>query len=376
MKIPKIIDNNGRCLIQFQYRGRRYSLTHGDYSNKIDRSQMEYIAQQIYLDCNTGNFDFSMDKYRPWGKKESSTEKPELALLEVWDKWVEFLKLPEATKVRDYDSIRRIIEARSPSAQDAFWLLQMKWAPSVFNKRLAYCRSCVQWAMREGLVEDNPFNNVRAKKKEQPKIEPFSREEANRIVTFFSNGLTPDSVFHEKFLVYGPLVRFLFLTGLRPGEALGLQWWDIDFTQGIIKIRRSITTNNTSNPNYGVPKRTKTGESWIIPLTVQLRTLFKEVQESRDGVMQARDYLFRSPEGGLLNWNNFRVRIWGEALALLDIPYRYPYQIRHTVLSHAASDPKIGLMGAAQIAGHKNTSMVSQHYARYVNKPRLPDIIE
>jgi len=43
----------------------------------------------------------------------------------------------------------------------------------------------------------------------------------------------------------------LFATGMRRGEALGLQWSDIDFDRGRISIRRSITSVGPSTPKSG-----------------------------------------------------------------------------------------------------------------------------
>jgi integrase len=54
--------------------------------------------------------------------------------------------------------------------------------------------------------------------------------------------------------------------------------------------------------------------------------------------------------------------------------YRNPYQTRHAALTHAVMDPSIGVLGAAQILGHKTIRMVSQHYARFIGQSNLPDM--
>ena len=49
----------------------------------------------------------------------------------------------------------------------------------------------------------------------------------------------------------GLLAVFLFSTGCRRGEMLGLQWRDIDFDRRRITIRRSITAGRVSTPKSG-----------------------------------------------------------------------------------------------------------------------------
>ncbi len=50
---------------------------------------------------------------------------------------------------------------------------------------------------------------------------------------------------------FAPLLVLLFSSGMRRGEALGLQWSDIDFDGGRISIRRSVTSAGLSTPKSG-----------------------------------------------------------------------------------------------------------------------------
>jgi integrase len=66
--------------------------------------------------------------------------------------------------------------------------------------------------------------------------------------------------------------------------------------------------------------------------------------------------------GGVLDTRAFR-ETWKKVLDGLGLPYRNPYQTRHTALSHIAQNH--GLLAAAKVAGHKSLDMVSRHYARF-----------
>jgi len=52
------------------------------------------------------------------------------------------------------------------------------------------------------------------------------------------------------------LMALLMLTGMRRGEALGLQWNDIDWEKGLIHVRRNVTFAG-NQPHIGTPKTEK-----------------------------------------------------------------------------------------------------------------------
>lgn len=88
----------------------------------------------------------------------------------------------------------------------------------------------------------------------------------------------------------GPLLAFLFATGCRRGEALGLRWEDVDFERGRIHIRRVPT-----GEKVGKTKRPKTKSSVrLIPLTAGLRSVLETLRRSR----LPTDWVFPGLNGG------------------------------------------------------------------------------
>jgi integrase len=71
--------------------------------------------------------------------------------------------------------------------------------------------------------------------------------------------------------------------------------------------------------------------------------------------------MFPGPIGKPIDPGRFRRFIWKPLLEKVGIEYRNPYQTRHAALTHAVMEPSIGVLGAAQIAGHKTIRMASQH---------------
>src|SRR5215467_10776344 len=83
-------------------------------------------------------------------------------------------------------------------------------------------------AMREELLVRNVARLVELPEWQRGTVRPWSAEEARR----FLIASRPDPLF--------PAFVMLILYGLRRGEALGLQWDDIDFDAGTIQVRRQL----------------------------------------------------------------------------------------------------------------------------------------
>jgi len=68
--------------------------------------------------------------------------------------------------------------------------------------------------------------------------------------------------------VYRTVFSFLLKTGCRSGEALGLEWGDVDLTSGSVHIRRTLADGHLTEP--------KTGERRVVDLPPDLVRTFGE----------------------------------------------------------------------------------------------------
>lgn len=103
-----------------------------------------------------------------------------------------------------------------------------KLKPGTIHHAHRTVRVALAEAVRRGHITSNPAKIARAPRVPEEEIIPFTQEEANRILKTCQerrNG-----------------VRFVvaLTLGLRKGEALGLQWRDIDFAKRTIQLRRSL----------------------------------------------------------------------------------------------------------------------------------------
>ena len=174
--------------------------------------------------------------------------------------------------------------------------------------------------------------------------------------------------FESRFPHYANFVRFLFFTGVRTSEAIGLRWGNVDFERDEIVIKESMSRDRTGNGYQRIRKSTKTGRIRYLSMNDQLRALL--------GSMKCQGHedelVFKSSKGCCISADNFRAD-WRLILKDVDVPYRKPYTSRHTLISHAIAQG-VPLTGVAYIAGHVDTQMVMRTYGHMIDRPALPQL--
>jgi len=116
---------------------------------------------------------------------------------------------------------------------------------------------------------------------------------------------------------FGPLAIFSVGTGVRPEEAFGADWTDVDLQAGIFTVRRAFAKGRLKP----YPKTERSRRR--VPLRTKVVDALGELPD-REGV------LFSAAGGGLVDINNFRSREWVPALAAAGLPHRRIYDMRHT----------------------------------------------
>ena len=281
-------------------------------------------------------------------------------LLEIWDAWIKTLDLPETQDSHYYPARRQILKANNPLAADTGWFLGNSLAPKTYNERLWLLKRMSEWAVDEGLLSANPWLKIRPRKATKKIIKPFSHDEATKIIAGFD----------ELYPALSPFAKFLFLSGCRMSEAIGLQWKHIDFERGEICICESLSRKPGTNYER-VRKSTKTGSVRFLKINAELTKVFEQVSPARKN---PEELIFKNPTGtNHVDCRNFRNR-WTKVLAAANIPYRRPHVIRHSFASHAI-EQGTPMTGVAYLLGHSDTRMVAQTYGHLINRPSLPQIL-
>lgn len=154
---------------------------------------------------------------------------------------------------------------------------------------------------------------------------------------------------------FGTLVYFLIYTGLRKGEALALQWKDIDFENKIIHITKSVYF--VSNKPYIKTPKTKSGIRDVILLD-NLAGVLKPLKKKPD------DYVFNK-DGKLLGKSYF-TRQWEKfkkesGIDITAHPLRHTYA---TMLFEMGINEK----DAQELMGHSSIQVTHNVYTHIRQK--------
>lgn len=108
-------------------------------------------------------------------------------------------------------------------------------------------------AMKWELIPRNVARLVDAPKQRKVEIVPWSRDDAFRFLA------------HTRQHRLGPLFSVVMALGLRRGEALGLRWNDIDFTNRTLKINMQVVRTRTQGLVIKPPKTEKSRRTIALP---------------------------------------------------------------------------------------------------------------
>jgi integrase len=351
-------DNNGSLRIRFKFQGDIYNISGlGSSGDRIARARAELAAALIDRDIHIGAFDATLARYQP--QKPATIAKP-MKLLELWDLWVETLGLSQQTKSDHYATVRNMIFRSKPlpKSDSTDWFIQDGANLSAFsyNMRKRMIGNCLDWAIEQKLIETNPFRTIKSKKAaKRNKTRPLSLEQVRQILEGFK-------VNHPE---YHKFSTFLFLTGCRISEAIGLQWKRVAFEAGTVTIADTLASVNYQKAT--VRQQTKTGSITVLAMSEGLRKLLESLPQGKPD-----DLVFHYEDGEPISLRKYYYR-WVRLLKRLEIPHVKSYVSRHTFTSHALATG-LDSSKVAQFLGHTDSSMVDRNYGSTMSTPKLPDL--
>lgn len=181
------------------------------------------------------------------------------------------------------------------------------------NNYISVLRESVELAVTDKIISENPVAKVPRAKHQKPPPDPFTREEAEKIIADM-HAKAPEQVAN--------LVETWFWAGLRTSEIFGLRWPNTDLASSHIKISEAVVR--------GVHKdRTKTNVERQVHLNS--RSL-AAVTRQRKFTQVTGEAVFNDPryDTPWVDERAFRRSYWTPTLKRLGIRYRRPYNMRHT----------------------------------------------
>jgi integrase len=356
--------------ITFQYEGQRCRETIPLPPTTANLKRVELHRANILYEISRGTFDYAQvfpnskhvksralhigdvettgDFLESW--IDSKTKQLAASTAREWRNTVEHLLIPKFGKTPIGKLIRRDIRA---------WLesLDVGRKKPMSNKRLANIQTVFRCALDDAtedeVIEANPLagytysRNMPFDPFAEDAVDPFSIEEQRLILAACD---TPD---------YRNFVQFALWTGLRTSELVALDWNDIDWVRGVVRVRKAMTKDAR-----GVAETTKTPagrrEVKLLPPALAALTAQKEL------TYLAGENIFQSPKvkkrwsGDKAIWD-----IWQTTIKRARVRYRVPYQTRHTYASMMLSAGEHPMWVAKQM-GHADWTMIARVYGKWM----------
>lgn len=219
------------------------------------------------------------------------------------------------------------------------------------EKSLRFLRSMFRRALDDGLIFHSPTQGVRLPKSVKTRniSRPFLR---------------PDDVDRLLTAVRGHRLEALFYVavqlGLRPGEAYGLQWKDIDFDANTLMVRRQVTKEH-GTPLVKPPKTESSFRTLTLPVSLRRRLRDREIQAFEEG-QRAVKWVFTSPMGRMINPDNFRRRVWNPARQAAGLPTGVPFKALRTTACTLLFRQGVSPVKVQKIMGHASLQVTQQIY--------------
>lgn len=214
---------------------------------------------------------------------------------------------------------------------------------------LAHAQAMFTGAVKRHVIDANPCEGLDWPRQPPRQVRPLgSLDEVERILTH----VRAKSVYAYRYILA------LAHTGMRPSEAAGLFWQDIELAgEGRIQIRRSRDQGRINATKTVASQRT------LAPVSPILLTELRAMQPLR---VQPEMPVFVGPTGQPINQARIYERHWMPALRALSIAPRRMYELRHTFISLALSgDPPANPQWIAEYTG-TSLEMLRRTYGRYL----------
>ena len=222
-------------------------------------------------------------------------------------------------------------------------------------------------AIEDEIVDHNPASRpsklIKVPKRAEH-VQVFTHEEEIHLL---------ETAHTEPFRHYYPFVLCLFRTGLREGEGVALMPEDLELNERYVQVRRNFTAGQMSD----TPKN---GKQRTVDLSPDLTQALKNhlVIREAEGVLsntQKPQWLFTTPQGGIIRSNNFRDRVWKPLLKAAGLRYRWVHATRHTFATRMIMDGA-NLVYVQEQLGHSSIQITVDTYTHWINLAKRTHTLE
>lgn len=222
------------------------------------------------------------------------------------------------------------------------------------------------------IMIDSPAKKIKIPKdvEKSSKVAFFTKEQLN---TFLE--ATKKPVKHAKYklsIQYFALFTLIARTGLRIGEALALNWDDIDLNAKTLDINKTLVYPLNSEPYLSTPKskkseRTVKLDDHTVKVMKKHKINQKEVCLRYENYKPSKDnYVFHQHEGRWLRTNIVR-DYFKEVCKRAELPVLSPHALRHTHAVHLL-EAGANIKYVSERLGHASVKVTADTYLHVTQK--------
>jgi integrase len=375
MHRPKVSNNRGNIIIRVSINGDRHEIAGlGKYSDPVALREAELIAARLYADMLSNRLLPDLQGYNPAKAlilaRKQVRAKPMPSLSSIYEQWLEY-KAPTLAPytLEGYQlSGKRIKALRLDDYNYDILLIRKALLEQTvdYAKRVSkHLKAATAWAAKHDKLPTDPLTGLFSDDNlanPEPVAKPFTAQQRDSLLVYMSQA--------RDYKHYAGLTLFMFHTGCRPCEAMGLQWQDVDLERRQLTLGRSVVhLGNGTTQERGV---SKTGHTRVFPFNKALTSLFGDVLyfNKFDSVKP----VFSSKSGGYVNLANYRRRAWKHCVEAIGLdPSVYtPYSCRDTFIT-LALDKGYGVRDIAKLCDN-SPDIIYRHYAGWVREVGAIDL--
>lgn len=198
----------------------------------------------------------------------------------------------------------------------------IEWSsPKTRNNALIPLRGIFDMACVDELIDKNPAEKLRNLKHQKPPVDPFTRDEAERVI----DAMYAELVGAER--VHAAFIEFQFFSGMRASEALALRWSDINFKRKYARIEKAQSKGRLNEQT----KNAKVRDVALNDRALHALSVAKEICYRKDGaVFEPHKPVDGHEAGSGFKTEKAQRKVFTRFLRNLDIRHRPMKNCRHT----------------------------------------------
>ncbi len=252
----------------------------------------------------------------------------------------------------------------------SFYLHELKTvSPGTVIHYHANIHKALKYAVKMDLIPFNPADKVERPKKQRYIADYYRQEELERLLEA------------SKDHPYSLLIQMTAFYGLRRGEVVGLKWDAIDFEQGTISVKRTVTSTIIDGKYQEFEQQSAKTKSSLrtLPLIGSFREYFMQVKEAQELNKQVCGNCYNYEYDGFVFVDELGERMRVEYLTNAFPKFLESHGLRQDSLSRSSSQLRLSLLLANGVPlkqiqewlGHSDIGTTANIYAHLDYKSKI-----